>query len=130
MECCVSTRWKEVRSGRIIWRITNEGNYWDHNVEGDAVEGAVVCVGREEVLLALNEMRTERTPEPSEVSSELIAASGEVGMQVMIEICLKILDGFQMPVEWPLGIVVTIFKGENYISNCAAMELCGLLSIE
>ena len=30
---------------------------WDHNVEGDAVEGPVVCVSTEEVLHALNENR-------------------------------------------------------------------------
>ena len=37
-------------------RIMNEENYWDHNVEGDAV-GPVICVSREEeVLHALNEM--------------------------------------------------------------------------
>ena len=27
-------------------RIMNEENDWDHNVEGDAAEGPVVCVGR------------------------------------------------------------------------------------
>ena len=31
-------------------RIMNEENDLDCNVEGDAVEGPVVCVGREEVL--------------------------------------------------------------------------------
>ena len=36
----------------------NEENDWDHNVEGDAVKGPVVCVSREEVLQALNEMKT------------------------------------------------------------------------
>ena len=35
-----------------------EENDWDHNVKGDAVEGPVVCVGREEVLQALSEMKT------------------------------------------------------------------------
>ena len=39
-------------------RIMNEENDWDHNVEGDAVEGTVVHVSREEVLQALNEMKT------------------------------------------------------------------------
>ena len=29
-------------------------------MEGDAVEGQVVCVNREEVLQALNEMKTEK----------------------------------------------------------------------
>ena len=35
-------------------RITSVENDWDHNVEGHAVEGTVVCVSREEVLQALN----------------------------------------------------------------------------
>ena len=30
-------------------RIMNEKNDWGHNLEGDAVEGPVGCVGREEV---------------------------------------------------------------------------------
>ena len=34
--------------------IMNDENDWDHNVKGDAVEGPVLCVGREEVLHALN----------------------------------------------------------------------------
>ena len=30
-------------------RIMNEDSDWDHYVEGDAVEGPVVCVSREEM---------------------------------------------------------------------------------
>ena len=56
----------------IIWkdyieRIINDKNYWDH-VEGDAVEGPLVCVSREEVLQASNEMKTGKVPGVSEVS--------------------------------------------------------------
>ena len=39
-----------------IARINNEENSWDH-VEGDAV----VCVSREDVLQALNEMKSEKS---------------------------------------------------------------------
>ena len=38
-------------------RTMNEENDFDPNVEGDAVEGPVVCVNREKVLQALNENR-------------------------------------------------------------------------
>ena len=79
-------------------RIMNEENDWDHNVEGDAVEGPVVCVSRE-VLQALNEMKTGKSPEASEVSLELIAVSGGVGIQVMAEICQKVLDRLGLPAE-------------------------------
>ena len=56
-ESCFSEKdrgdvWKDY----MQW-IMNDENYWDHSVEGDAVEGPVVCVSREEVLQALNEMK-------------------------------------------------------------------------
>ena len=43
-------------------RVMNEENYLDHIVEDDAVEGPVVCVSIEEVLQALNEMKTGTAP--------------------------------------------------------------------
>ena len=54
-------------------------------MEGDAVEGPVVCVSREEVLQASNEMKTGKAHGPSDVSLELIAASRGVGIQVKNE---------------------------------------------
>ena len=52
----------EKESGKVwkdyMERIMNEENDWDRNVEGDVVEGPVVCVSREEVLQALIEMKT------------------------------------------------------------------------
>ena len=44
------------------------------------------------MLLALNEMTTCKAPGNSEVSLELIAACGGVGIQVMAEICQNVLD--------------------------------------
>ena len=52
MESCVGEVWKN-----YMEKIMNEENDWDHNVEGDAVEGPAVCVSREEELQALNENR-------------------------------------------------------------------------
>ena len=74
--------WKE-----YVERIMNDENNWDCNVEGDAVEGAVFCVSIEEVLQALDEMKTGKAPEPSEVSRELVPTSGGVVIQVIAEIC-------------------------------------------
>ena len=47
----------------LCGKIVNKQNVWDHNMEGDAVEGPVVCVGRQEVLQALNEIKTGITLE-------------------------------------------------------------------
>ena len=105
----------------------NEENDWDRNVEGDAVEGPVVCVSREEVLQALNDIKTGKAPGPSEVSLEMIASSGEVGIQVMAEICQKILEGHGMPAKWALRIVVPIFNGKGDIRNCSCYRTAKLL---
>ena len=64
-----------------IWRdymerIMNEEYDWDDNMEGDMVEVLVVCVSKEEMLVNKCN-KTAKGPGPSDVSLELIAASGE-----------------------------------------------------
>ena len=87
MESCFSEKERGKVRKYYEEMIMNEENDWDRNVEGDAVEGPVVCVSREEVLQELNEMKTGNSPGPSEISLELIAASGGVGIKVMAYIC-------------------------------------------
>ena len=72
-------------------RMMNVENDLDHNVEGDTVEGPVVCVSREEEHQALNEMKTGNAQSPSEVSLELIASCRRELIQVMAEIHQRIL---------------------------------------
>ena len=72
-----------MKKGGNVWtdsmkRIMNEDNDWDHNVEEDAVEGAVNCINRDEMVQVLNKMKTGITPGPSAVSLELITASWKV----------------------------------------------------
>ena len=46
----------------------------------------------------------------------------------MAEICQRVLDGFGIPVEWSLSIVVPIFNGSGDIGNCSccrAVKLFG-----
>ena len=68
-------------------------------------------------------MKTGKVPGPSEVSQELIAARGGVGIHVMADICQRVLDGFEMPAEWALSIVVQIFKGRVTSGTAAAIDL-------
>ena len=68
---------------------------------------------REEVVKALGRMKAGMAAGPSEVSVEMIAASGEIGIDVMVELCQSVLDGRGMPDEWALSVVVPIFKGNR-----------------
>ena len=74
----------------------NEENDRGQYVEGDAVEGPVACVCREEVIQTLNEMKT--VLKKTGPSLELNSHSRILGIQVMIEICQRVLDGFGIPV--------------------------------
>ena len=63
-------------------------------------------------------MKTGKAAVHSEVSLELIAASWRPGIQVMAEICQRVLDGFGMPVELALSIVVPICNENGDINKC------------
>ena len=72
-------------------------------------------------------MKTGKAPGPSDVSLELIGASGGVGIQVMAEICQGVLDGFGMSAEWALSIVVPIIIGKGDIKSCSCYRAVKLL---
>ena len=74
------------------------------------MEGPVERVSQEEVVKALGKMKAGKAAEPSEVIVEIIAASGEIEIDVMVELCQKVLDGRGMPDEKALSVVVPIFK--------------------
>ena len=63
-------------------------------------------------------MKTGKVLGPSVVSSQLIAASREEGIQVVAEICWRVTYSLGILVEWSLGIVVPIFKTKGDIRNC------------
>ena len=114
--------WKE-----HMEKIMNEENEWDQSVEADLVEGPVEKVSREEVVKAMKEMKRGKAAGPSEVSVELIEASGEIGIEVMMELCQRVLDGKGMPDDWALSVVIPIFKGKGDATSCGAYRGVKLL---
>ena len=78
-----------------------------YRVDSVCMEYAV-CV--EEVIEALNEVKTANQTAPSDVSLELIAASWKVGIVVMVELFYGALDELGFPSQWFIIIVVAIFN--------------------
>ena len=63
------------------------------------------------MVKAIREMKAKSLLNLSEVvSAEMIAASGEIGIGVMVELCQGVLDGRVMPDDWALSVEVPIFK--------------------
>ena len=87
----------------------NEENEWDRMVETDLVEGPVEKAARNEIVEAIQSMKSRKATGPSEVSVEMIVASGEIEVKVMMELCQRVLDGRGMPDEWKTSVIVSIF---------------------
>ena len=57
----------------------------------------------------------------------MMAASGEIGIDVMVELCKSMLDGRGMVDEWVLSIVVPTSKGNGDAMSRGAYRLVKFL---
>ena len=108
-------------------KIMNEENEWDHMVETDVVEGPVEKVARNEIVEAIESMKSGKATGTSEVSVKMIVASGEIGDKVMMELCQRVLDGGGMPDKWKTSVIVPIFKGKSDVMSCGLYREVKLL---
>ena len=96
----------------------NEENEWDHMVETDVVEGLVEKVACNEIVKAMQKMKSGKATGPFEVSVEMLVVSGKIVVKVIMELCLRVLDGRGMPGEWKTSVIVPIFKGKGDVLSC------------
>ena len=78
--------------------------------EAAMVEGPVEGVIYEEVMKAMNKMKSGKAAGPSEVNMDMIISSGKF-VVIIKKLCQRILDGEDVSEEWKTSAVVTIFKG-------------------
>ena len=81
------TVWKE-----HMEKTVNKENAWDQKTEIGMVKDPVKEVSLEEITSAIKKMKLEKASGLSEVSMEMINASGNVGIDVMIKPCQRVLD--------------------------------------
>ena len=72
-------------------------------------------------------MKSGKATGPSEVSGEMIVASGEIGAKVMMDLCQHVLDGRGMPDEWKTCVIAPIFKGKGDVMSCGSYRGVKLL---
>ena len=70
-------------------------------------------MARNEIVEAMQKMKSRKTTGPSEVSVEMVVASGEIGVIVMMELCQRVLVAKGMPDEWKTSVIVSIFMHKN-----------------
>ena len=96
-------------------------------VETDLVEGPVEKVVCDEIVESIQSMKSGKATGPSEVSVEMIVASGEIGVKVMMELCQRVLDDRGMPGEWQTSVIVPIFKGKGDVMRSGSYRGVKLL---
>ena len=75
-------------------------------------------VARNKIVEAMQKMKSGKATGPSQLSVEMIDASGEIGVKVMMKLCQGVLDGRGMPDEWKTSVIVPIFKGKGDVMSC------------
>ena len=81
-------------------------------------------MARNEIVEAMQKMKSRKTTGPYEGSVEMIVASGENGVKVMMELCQRVLDGREIPDA--TSVIVPIFKGK---SSLLSILLCFLFML-
>ena len=68
----------------------------------------------------MKKIKLGKISELSEVSMEMINASGKVGIDVLIKLCQKVLNRKEVPEDWKTNVMVPIYKGKGNVTNCGA----------
>ena len=129
------------KSGRVvidneeikrIWKdymehLLNEENIWDREVDCSVKEGPECLISREEVDRALKKMKNGKAPGPSGVVTEMLKASGEVGVEWLTEKCKSVIRERKIPEDWKKSVILPIFKGKGDPLECGSYRAIKLL---
>ena len=96
-------------------------------LETEVVEGPAARVTCEETVEAIQKMRSGKANEPLKVSVEMIVASDEIGIKVMMDLCRRKLNCRRKPDEWKISVNVPIFKGKDDLMRCGSYKRVKLL---
>ena len=97
--------------------IMNKEKDWNHKTEASMIECSGKNVTQEEMAIAIEVMKSGKAAGSSEVCGEMISASGEVKVSMMVDLCQCMLDGKGIPDEWQTSVLVPIFKGKGDVKN-------------
>ena len=69
---------------------------------------------------ATQKMKSGKATGTSEVSVVMIVASGRIGVEVIMDLRQRVLDGRRMPDGWKTSIILSMFKGKDDGMSCGS----------
>ena len=112
---------------RYMEKLMNEENDWDGEVNCDVVQGPMCMFSENEITEALKKCSSGKAAGPSGVVSEMIAASGDVGIKWMTDLCNNILLEGRTPSDWSKSVLVPLYKNKGDPLVCGSYRGIKLL---
>jgi len=124
---CIDIEDKKQAWRTYMEKLLNEENEWSGRVEVGEVEGEIEEITVEEITAALKQMKQGKACGISDVCTEFLIHSGQVGVDVMKDICNRVLNGDSIPEDWKNSILVPLYKGKGDPKECGSYRGIKLL---
>ena len=123
-EAEVKEVWKE-----YFAKLLNEEFDWNNDGLGevDIVSGPAEIITTEEVRSAIAKTKSGKAAGPSGVVAEMLKASGEIGVQLVTELCNRIVFEGKIPSDWRRSWMVNVYKGKGDATECGSYRGIKLL---
>ena len=95
-------------------RLLNEEFPWNsEELNADPVEGAPVQVDVDMVTEAIAKMKPNKAAGPSGIVAEMLKASGEAGVRLVVELANAIIRNGDVPSDWEDSYIINTYKGKG-----------------
>ena len=81
-------------------KLMNEQIEWDHKISAEVKERPADCTRMAEVRAVLKKMKRHKAPGLSGVVAEMIQATGDIGIQWILDLCNGIVKEGSIPEDW------------------------------
>jgi len=109
----IKDSWKE-----YMEKLMSEENEWDHKIWGEVKEGPADCIRMAEVRAVPKKMKMHKAPGLSGLVAQMIQATGDIGIQWIIDLCNGIVKEGSIPEDWKSSVVLPIYKGKGDPMEC------------
>ena len=115
-----------------VWKdymeqLLNEENVWDQKVDSNVKEGPECSITRAEVETALKKTKSGKAPGQSGVVTEMLKASGEIGVEWLVDLCNSVIRERKIPEDWRRSVLVPVYKGKGDPLDCGSYRAIKLL---
>jgi len=94
----IKDSWKE-----YMEKLMNE---WDHKISAQVKVGPADCIRMAEVRAVLKKMKRHKAPGLSGLVAEMIKATGNIGIQWILDLCNGIVKEGSIPKDWKSSVVL------------------------